>query len=325
MKYHHGASGTYTTQRRPRRDGHAVAEPEPPRVRRPGGRGPRARRPDRAARPASSRTTRASVLPVLMHGDAAFPGQGIVAETLNLQALDGYTHRRHGPHHHQQPARLHDRPERRALDALRVGPREGLRRPDHPRERRRRGGVRSRRSAWRWRSAQTFGRDALIDLIGYRRFGHNETDEPAYTQPLMYEKIKKHPPVRKLYAEQARRPRAWSRAEEAERIAARRLPAGRRRPTPSSRSRWRGAARDRRARARPHHEPGAAHDACPRRRCARSTSSCCGCPTASRSTASSSRSSSAAARRSRPTGASTGRTPRRSRSRRCSRRACRSA
>ena len=48
---------------------------------------------------------------------------------------------------------------------------------------------------------ETFGRDALIDLIGYRRFGHNETDEPAYTQPLMYERIKQHPPVRKLYAD----------------------------------------------------------------------------------------------------------------------------
>ena len=45
---------------------------------------------------------------------------------------------------------------------------------------------------------QTFNRDALIDVIGYRRFGHNETDEPAYTQPLMYERIKEHPPVRKL-------------------------------------------------------------------------------------------------------------------------------
>ena len=79
---------------------------------------------------------------------------------------------------------------------------------------------------------ETFGRDALIDLIGYRRFGHNETDEPAYTQPLMYEQIKKHPPVRKLYADAAGRARAWSPQEEAERD-------GRPRPT----SAWRERAR----------------------------------------------------------------------------------
>ena len=82
------------------------------------------------------------VLPVLMHGDAAFPGQGVVSETLNLQALPGLHDRRHGAHHHQQPARLHHQPQRSPLDPLRLGPRQGLRRPDHPRERRRRGGLR---------------------------------------------------------------------------------------------------------------------------------------------------------------------------------------
>ena len=48
---------------------------------------------------------------------------------------------------------------------------------------------------------ERWGRDVVIDLIGYRRFGHNETDEPAYTQPLMAAKIKEHPPVSQLYAE----------------------------------------------------------------------------------------------------------------------------
>ena len=48
---------------------------------------------------------------------------------------------------------------------------------------------------------ERWGRDVVIDVIGYRRFGHNETDEPAYTQPLMASKIKEHPPVSQIYAE----------------------------------------------------------------------------------------------------------------------------
>ena len=57
---------------------------------------------------------------------------------------------------------------------------------------------------------QEFGHDVLIDLIGYRRFGHNEADEPAYTQPEMYQVIRKHPPVRELFAKPADRARASS-------------------------------------------------------------------------------------------------------------------
>ncbi len=49
---------------------------------------------------------------------------------------------------------------------------------------------------------ERFGRDVVIDLIGYRRYGHNETDEPAYTQPKMAAQIKAHPPVSEIYAEQ---------------------------------------------------------------------------------------------------------------------------
>ena len=62
-----------------------------------------------APAPGAPRSTDACTLPILIHGDAAFPGQGIVAETLNLSRLRRLRRRRHGPHHRQQPARLHGR------------------------------------------------------------------------------------------------------------------------------------------------------------------------------------------------------------------------
>ncbi|MDQ3587315.1 MAG: multifunctional oxoglutarate decarboxylase/oxoglutarate dehydrogenase thiamine pyrophosphate-binding subunit/dihydrolipoyllysine-residue succinyltransferase subunit [Actinomycetota bacterium] len=140
------------------------------------------------------------VVPVLMHGDAAFPGQGVVAETLNLQALEGYS--AGGTVHIITNNQLgfttdpsESRSTRYASDLA-----KGF---DIPIIHVNADDVEACIAAMRLAMAfrKEFGRDALIDLIGYRRYGHNETDEPAYTQPAMYEAIKAHPPVRKVYAE----------------------------------------------------------------------------------------------------------------------------
>ena len=136
-------------------------------------------------------------LPVLIHGDAAFPAQGIVAETLNLQSLDGYT--TGGTLHLIANNQLgfttdpeEGRSTRYASDLA-----KGF---DMPIIHVNADDVEACISAVRLAMAfrQTFNRDALIDVIGYRRFGHNETDEPAYTQPLMYERIKEHPRAQAL-------------------------------------------------------------------------------------------------------------------------------
>jgi len=138
-------------------------------------------------------------LPVILHGDAAFPGQGVVAETLNLQALDGYTVG--GTIHiiqNNQVGFTTDPDDARSttwasdlakgfdVPIIHVNADEVA------------ACISAVRLAFAFR--QEFGHDVLIDLIGYRRFGHNEADEPAYTQPTMYQVIKKHPPVRELYA-----------------------------------------------------------------------------------------------------------------------------
>ena len=139
-------------------------------------------------------------LAVQIHGDAAFPGQGIVAETLNLQSLPGYSVG--GTLHliaNNQIGFTTDPIESRSTmysSDLAKG-------YDVPIIHVNADDIVSCRSAVRLAMAfrREFGHDVLIDLIGYRRSGHNEGDEPAYTQALMYDRIRAHDTVGTLYGQ----------------------------------------------------------------------------------------------------------------------------
>ncbi len=146
-----------------------------------------------------ARFSSAATLPVLIHGDAAFPGQGIVAETLNLSRLDGYD--TGGTIHIIANNQLGftATPGESYSTSYASGLARGFKIPivhvnaDDPAA-----CLEAARLAWEYRAR--FQRDFLIDLIGYRRHGHNEGDEPAFTQPLMYKKIASHPTVRDQFA-----------------------------------------------------------------------------------------------------------------------------
>jgi 2-oxoglutarate dehydrogenase E1 component len=139
-------------------------------------------------------------VPVLLHGDASFPAQGVVAETLNLQALKGYS--TGGTIHiiqNNQVGFTTD-PEEARSTPYAADMAKGFNVPIvHVNA----DDVEACSAAVRLAMAyrERWGRDVVIDVIGYRRFGHNETDEPAYTQPVMAAKIKSHPPVSEIYAE----------------------------------------------------------------------------------------------------------------------------
>jgi len=139
-------------------------------------------------------------VPVLLHGDAAFPAQGVVAETLNLQSLAGYT--TGGTIHviqNNQVGFTTDPSEARSTPYA-ADMAKGFNVPIiHVNADDVEACVGAVRLAMAYR--ERWCRDVVIDVIGYRRFGHNETDEPAYTQPTMAAKIKSHPPVSEIYSE----------------------------------------------------------------------------------------------------------------------------
>ncbi len=139
-------------------------------------------------------------VPLLLHGDAAFPGQGVVAETLNLQSLQGYS--TGGTVHlitDNQVGFTTD-PEDARSTPYASDMAKGFNVPIiHVNADDVEGCITAIRLAMAYR--ERWARDIVIDLIGYRRYGHNETDEPAYTQPTMAALIKAHPPVSEIYSE----------------------------------------------------------------------------------------------------------------------------
>ena len=195
VKYHMGATGEYQTRSGGKVHIHLVSNPshleavDPVTVGR-----------TRAKQDRTGAGGREKYLPLLVHGDAAFAGQGILAETMNYADLPGYTvggtihvvvnnllgfttsyTEEHSTRFAACIARRQSIPifhvNGEDVDAV----------------------VRVARLATEYR--YQFGTDVVIDLIGYRRHGHSEVDDPTITQPLLYKRIKEHPPLWEIYAD----------------------------------------------------------------------------------------------------------------------------
>jgi len=155
---------------------------------------------ERRDRPGAPEQDVDACLPILIHGDAAFPGEGIVAETLNMSGIPGYA--TGGTLHIIVNNQLGytTEPQEGRSTFYASDPARGFEIPvihvnaDDPEA-----CLTAARLAFAYR--QRFHKDVLIDLIGYRRWGHNEGDEPTFTQPVMYRWIAEHPTVRELWAQ----------------------------------------------------------------------------------------------------------------------------
>src|SRR5437870_7749130 len=206
VKYHMGATGEYETRSGARVHIHLVSNPSHLEAVDPVTVGRTRAKQDRAGEDGLKK-----YLPLLVHGDAAFAGQGITAATLNLADLKGYSvggtvhiiannllgfttlyNEEHSSRFSAQLARRQSIPifhvNAEDVDAvIRVG-----------------------RMALEYR--YQFGGDVVIDLIGYRRHGHSEVDDPTITQPLIYKTIKDHAPLWEIYAEDSGIPDVQARA-----------------------------------------------------------------------------------------------------------------
>jgi len=195
VKYHLGATGVRTTD-----SGHSIAvslSPNPSHL--------EAVDPvvEGLVRPKQDRlgdAKRERVIPVLVHGDAAFAGQGVVAETLNLSQLEGYS--TGGTIHLviNNQIGFTTLPDESRSTPYSTDVARGVQAPifhvngDSPQA-----AIRTVQIAFDYR--QQFKKDVVIDMYCYRRHGHNEADDPSYTQPILYRKIKEHPSVTRQYAE----------------------------------------------------------------------------------------------------------------------------
>jgi 2-oxoglutarate dehydrogenase E1 component len=205
VKYHVGATGVYTTSAGKKINIHLVSNPSHLEAVDPVAMGrSRAKLTRHGAQKAQldrSKPMLNKVWTIVMHGDAAFAGQGIWAETLNLADLAAYTvggsihivvnnligfttrpTQEHSSRYASSIAR------RQSVPIFHVNAED----PDAV--------VRIGRLAAKYRAE--FNSDVVVDLIGYRRHGHSEVDDPTITQPRLYERIKSHPPLWKIYAEQ---------------------------------------------------------------------------------------------------------------------------